>query len=239
MKTLRNKKTNNYTQKNRNRTFFQRKIIPHIISIKNAFLLKTIINDFFEKKIKKKIEKYPRPFPEKYNNFLERKRGRFEITPPPFLLKKIWNLLLENKSFVKQRNEIKTIILENANGYKEELGILPVEPHSTSGDWHRDIFITGKKDFVKPPFYITQLIYLDDKADTAFCLHSETNPNNNPKKYVKKNVSANTGTSIVFDGRTLHKGLENNTDETRYAIYIVYFTDSYVDKESRLTEILL
>jgi hypothetical protein len=30
----------------------------------------------------------------------------------------------------------------------------------------------------------------------------------------------------------LHKGMGNNTNQTRYAIYISYYMSSYVDKES-------
>jgi ectoine hydroxylase-related dioxygenase (phytanoyl-CoA dioxygenase family) len=118
------------------------------------------------------------------------------------------------------------------------MGILPVEPNTKSGNWHRDIFVTHKHDFRKPPFYITQLIYLDDNADTLFCLHSENNPDNNPKKYVIKRIKSHPGSSVVFDGRMLHKGLENNGEKTRYAIYIVCYADSYVDKEAKLETVL-
>jgi len=63
-------------------------------------------------------------------------------------------------------------------------------------------------------------------------------PDNNPKKYKKKRVSADIGSSVVFDGRMLHQGLENNTDETRYAIYIVCYADSYRDEEATLGTVL-
>jgi hypothetical protein len=51
-------------------------------------------------------------------------------------------------------------------------------------------------------------------------------------------IKSNPLSSVIFDGRTLHKGLENNTKETRYAIYISYHTPSYIDKESILEHVL-
>ena len=241
MKTIRTKeihKGKNITRKNRKRLFYPQQFVPKIISKKDTLLLKRLIGQFFEKDIQTKMESFPDPFPGKYSDIVERKKGRFEITPPSSLRKKIWNCLLQNKSFVQQREKIHKTILENTEKCKEEMGILPIEPHTRKGDWHRDIFVSGNEDFQKPPFYITQIIYLDDNANTRFCVNSETNPDNNPKKYLKKQVTAQTGSSVIFDGRILHQGLENKSDEIRYAIYIVYYTSTYVDNENLLESFL-
>lgn len=206
--------------------------IDNLISKETAEELKKEIRSFFETEIQKKIEDCPRPIKPKYSDFLERKRGRFEITPPPPLETTIWKLLLENPAFSKINKEVKDKITQNGNDCREDLCILPVEPNTKEGGWHRDVFIDSVKDFEKYPYYITQIIYLDDKANTEFCLNSQNNNHNDPSIYAKKNIRASPQSSILFDGRTLHKGMKNNTNETRYAIYISYYDSSYVDKET-------
>jgi len=236
-KKLRNKKN---TTRKRKRNLFPIKKINNIVSKEHAHKLKKMLSHFFEKEILSKIDQCPRPIKKKYGDFLERSKGRFEITPPPCLENKIWNLLIENASFVKLRNDLKAIIVNNTNHTQciEELCILPVEPNTKSGNWHRDIFIKSKTDFDKEPYYITQIIYLDDKANTKFCINSQNNSNKNVNLYSKKLIKAAPLSSVVFDGRTLHKGLENNSKETRYAIYISYYDSNYVDKESIQKKIL-
>jgi hypothetical protein len=206
--------------------------INHVIAKESAEELLKMIRTFFEKEVLHKIKDCPRPIIQKYGDFVERKRGRFEITPPPALEKRIWKELLKNETFANINRETKEYITSRYDGCIEELCILPVEPGTKSGSWHRDIFVHSKKDFDVEPFYITQIIYLDDKANTEFCIDSQNNHNNNPQLYAKKRVKASPLSSIIFDGRTLHKGLENNAQKTRYAIYISYYKSSYIDKES-------
>jgi hypothetical protein len=229
--------TNRGTIKRRHPSFPMRKI-NHILSKESAEEILQMIKTFFEKEVLSKIEDCPRPIVKKHGDFVERKRGRFEITPPPALEKKIWKQLLKNETFVKINQETKDFITSHHNRCIEELCILPVEPGTKSGSWHRDIFVDSQKDFAKDPFYITQIIYLDDKANTEFCIDSQNHSNNNPQLYTKKRVKAEPLSSILFDGRTLHKGLENNAQQTRYAIYVAYYDSSYVDKESIKDKIL-
>ena len=62
-------------------------------------------------------------------------------------------------------------------------------------------------------------------------MHSHHNKNNNFTKYDKKIISADFCSAVVFDGRILHRGLANDSDETRYAIYITYFDSFYTRRE--------
>jgi hypothetical protein len=222
---LTKKKSSNHTSL----SHFPLQKINNIISKEDGCELKGLLVDFFEKEILPKIENCPRPIKKKYGDFLERSKGRFEIIPSSPLENKILKLLFKNKKFAKINKEITEKIGENVI---QELCILPVEPNTKCGVWHRDIFINSKKDFERNVYYITQIIYLDDKANTNFCINSQNNSNNNHKIYTRKIVEASPLSSVVFDGRTLHKGLENNTKETRYAIYISYHESSYIDKES-------
>lgn len=75
---------------------------------------------------------------------------------------------------------------------------------------------------------------MDNKANTEFCINSQNNSNNNFTKYHKKNIEAESCSSVVFDGRYLHRGLANNSNETRYAIYISYYISSYKNREHEL-----
>ena len=231
-KRLRSKK--NFTRKNTNvyGSSFKIKKINNIITKENANKLKEIISEFFENEILSKINNCPRPVKKTYGDFVERSKGRFEIIPPTPLENKIWKILLENERFLETNNEIKEIITKNNGKCIEELCILPVEPNTRGGVWHRDIFLYSKKDFERNPYYITQLIYLDDKANTKFCINSQNNSDNNVELYTKQTIKAQPLSSVIFDGRTLHKGLKNYSKYTRYAIYISYFDSSYVDKES-------
>jgi hypothetical protein len=108
---------------------------------------------------------------------------------------------------------------------------LPIEPHSPNGYWHRDVFFRDPSDYQRKPFYITQLIYLDNKANTEFCMGSRNNPNNNFTKYDRKTITTEPFSSVVFDGRHLHRGLANESEETRYSLYISYYDEFYVDRE--------
>jgi hypothetical protein len=206
--------------------------IKSIISKEDAREIRQLVKNFFENKILDKIKNCPRPVIQKHGDFVERNLGRFEITPTPLLKKQIWKRLLKNDTFVKINGETKDFLKKHHNSCKEELCLLPVQPNTKSGTWHRDIFVRSKKDFSMAPFYITQIIYLDDKAGTKFCIGSQNNLSDDHQLYDKKEFKATSLSSILFDGRMLHKGMGNNTNQTRYAIYISYYISSYVDKES-------
>jgi ectoine hydroxylase-related dioxygenase (phytanoyl-CoA dioxygenase family) len=115
--------------------------------------------------------------------------------------------------------------------------LLPVEPGIINGEFHRDIFVKSNDDFTNMPFYITHIIYLDNISSTEFCIGSQNNQDNNPDIYKKYIVQSEYGKMVLFDGRIIHRGLENKSNTTRYAIYISYYKKSYTDEEiDRLRE---
>ena len=201
--------------------------IPNIITPESRVEIYSYIKPFFEHEILDKITF--RPMQEKYGDLVERSKGRFEIIPPKYLEHKIWEILLQNEPFVKINQELRQQI--GISHCVQELGILPVEANTPAGSWHRDVFL---EDFARSPYYITQIIYLDDKSNTELCVDSHQNSNSDPDYYCKKRFCSKSASSLIFDGRTLHRGLANYTDQTRYAIYISYYEQYYVDLESIL-----
>lgn len=229
-------------------------IIKNIVNENQAQMLKNIVKEFFENDFLKKISNLSRPLEKKYNDVIERKLGRFEIIPPDNILFSIWNILRINPLFVSINQKIKMEIENLSSEFNqtnqlpasmyskknnpcskyciEELGILPIEPHTEDGYWHRDV-VTSERDnvFESKPYYITQIIYLDNLANTEFCVKSNKNRNNNFIKYDKKIICSDLCSSVVFDGRHLHRGLANRSNETRYAIYISYYDSYYKRRE--------
>lgn len=203
----------------------------NIISAITANKIRTIIANYFTNVIMKWVSNFDRPIQRKYGNFIERNKGRFEISLPSVIEKQIWDLLKQNSKFIQVNDEIKAIIKNNypEENVVEELCILPAEGNVSIGNWHRDVSLLSDDIWLNKTYYITQVIYLDDLSDTEFCLDSQ-NESNHEKRIFKSKV----GCSVSFDGRMLHRGLENKSDMTRYAIYISYHKSSYVDEESVL-----
>lgn len=198
-----------------------------------------LARNFFENDILSKLKNYSRPITKLYGDFVERNKGRFEIIPGKNLVAEIYRILNKSDAFVLYnnlaKNEIKRLTGEDVT---EELCLLPVEPNVENGLFHRDIFVKSPMNFVENAFYITHLIYLDNIASTEFCLDSQTNPDNNPDIYKKKIIQSGENKMVLFDGRIIHRGLENKADRTRYAIYISYYKKSYIDDESILPNFL-
>lgn len=232
----RNINNKNKTKKQKTNYFSKINItsVNDIIKKKDSIKLNSLISHFFTKEILPTVTKCKRPIEMKYNDFVERSKGRFEITPSKKLKKQIIQILNNNTKFKILNEKLKNTIKHFWNGVTEEICILPLEPNTEDGNWHRDIFVKSKNDFDKNVFYITQLIYLDDKADTEFCINSQNNDNNNDKIYKKKYIQSQKCSSIFFDGRTIHRGLKNDSNDIRYAIYISYYKKQYVDNETQL-----
>jgi len=226
----------NKTQKNRTNFFSKINItcVNDIIKKKDSIKLNSLISQFFTEEILPTVTKCKRPIKIKYNDFVERSRGRFEITPSKKLKKQIIQILNNNIKFRILNEKLKNTIKHFWSDVTEEICILPLEPNTKDGKWHRDIFVKSKNDFDKNVFYITQLIYLDDISDTEFCLNSQNNINNNDEIYEKKYIQSQKCSSIFFDGRTIHRGLKNESDNIRYAIYISYYKKKYIDNETQL-----
>lgn len=214
-------------------------VIQDTLTIESSVLLSELCRHYFESEFLKKIAPLSRPLDKKYGDVIERHLGRFEINPPKSVVDSLWLVLRQCPIFDVTNRLIRDEIQRNyTNGCIEEIGILPVEPHTPPGYWHRDVFSRHESDFTRKPFYYTQLIYLDNKANTEFCVHSSRCRNNNYTKYDTKVVAALPRSSVIFDGRFLHRGLANTTDETRYALYISYYDSSYKDREHALGNFL-
>jgi len=192
------------------------------------------LEHFFKTSILKKIAGHERPLVQKYRNFLERSLGRFECYFDKTLEQQIMDHLLLNPRFKDIHNYCIQRIKKHNDGCIEDICFIPVEANTPDGAWHRDTIIENEiTDFERPLYYIGHLIYFDDLANTEFCLNSEHNSNNNADIYEKRMINAETFSSVYFDGRTLHRGLKNNSDNTRYAIYISYIASSYSVKETQ------
>jgi hypothetical protein len=192
------------------------------------------LEHFFKTSILKKIARIERPLVQKYRNFLERSLGRFECYFDKTLEQQIMDYLLLNPQFKDIHNYCIDRIKKHNDGCIEDICFIPVEANTPDGVWHRDTIIENEiADFERPLYYIGHLIYFDDLANTEFCLNSEHNSNNNADIYEKRMINAETYSSVYFDGRTLHRGLKNNSANTRYAIYISYIASSYSVKETQ------
>lgn len=192
------------------------------------------LEHFFKTSILKKIAGVERPLQQKYRNFLERSLGRFECYFDKTLEQQIMVHLLLNPQFKDIHNYCIDRIKKHNDGCIEDICFIPVEANTPDGVWHRDTIIENEiADFERPPYYIGHIIYFDDLANTEFCLNSEHNSNNNADIYEKRMINAETYSSVYFDGRTLHRGLKNNSANTRYAIYISYIASSYSVKETQ------
>ena len=192
------------------------------------------LEEFFKTSILKKIAGHERPLVQKYRNFLERSLGRFECYFDKTLEQQIMGHLLLNPRFKDIHNYCIQRIKKHNDGCIEDICFIPVEANTPDGVWHRDTIIENEiADFERPLYYIGHLIYFDNLANTEFCLASDHNSNNNADIYEKIMINAETYSSVYFDGRTLHRGLKNNSDNTRYAIYISYIASSYSVKETQ------
>ena len=217
-------------------------VVKDIITLEQSASLHNIIHSFFENIFLPKIKNMKRPI-EKYRNVIERKLGRFELNTIS-IESSIWDILRSNPFFsiinklIKENIE-KNFVKEDNIYCIEELGILPIEPNTETGYWHRDVFLQDKTDFIKKPFYITQIIYLDNKANTEFCIKSRNDSNNNFTKYHREVIEADSCSSVVFDGRHLHRGLANESNSIRYAIYISYYVSSYNIREQKLDKMII
>jgi hypothetical protein len=206
----------------------------NVINEESGAKILASLEHYFKTSILKKIDGYERPLQQKYRNFLERSLGRFECYFDKTLEQQIMDYLLLNPQFKDIHNYCIERIKKHNDGCIEDICFIPVEANTPDGVWHRDTIIENEiADFERPLYYIGHLIYFDNLANTEFCLNSEHNSNNNADIYEKRMINAQTYSSVYFDGRILHRGLKNNSSNTRYAIYISYTASSYSVKETQ------
>ena len=127
--------------------------------------------------------------------------------------------------------------------FKHYWGVITSLSHSEATDMHRDVYpilnnVTDQNlclyDISLPPYYFTVLIPLveitKEMGPTEFIKGS------NNKQIVdlsKETIYApllSPGDVVIFDGRTLHRGLPNHTNKERLVAYITFIAKWYYDQ---------
>ena len=65
-------------------------------------------------------------------------------------------------------------------------------------------------------------------------LGSSTSRNNVAEHFKSFKINPQSGDFVFFDGRTIHRGLENHMESERMAIYITYTAKDYIDEDAHL-----
>jgi len=122
---------------------------------------------------------------------------------------------------------------------RNHVGALTTTGQCADGGWHRDpgsLFGNEKLDLEIPDFYMTMLVPLDatgaDNGATEFILGSH-------KMTVEECINAEElrfgmaraepGSVVLFNGKTLHRGRANYTDNTRAVLYVSNYKTWYND----------
>lgn len=123
--------------------------------------------------------------------------------------------------------------------WKDFVGALPSHAQSATGGWHRDIyslFESEEIDIGLPPFYLTMLIPL-----------VELTPENGATEFIRGShrqtigqavaaqdhgrflAAARPRSIVIFDGRVIHRGGPNSTNEDRPVLYQTFTKRWYYD----------
>lgn len=125
--------------------------------------------------------------------------------------------------------------------YRDSVGALPSNAKSAPGGWHRDIyslFENEEIDVSLPPFYMTMLVPLvelsAENGATEFILgsHRMTLAQARAKTGQRPATllaAAKPRSLILFDGRIIHRGGPNTTQEARPVLYLTYTKRWYND----------
>jgi len=134
---------------------------------------------------------------------------------------------------------------ENSKRYE---GAVPAKENSGNGNWHRDIFplhpeklqpdgsYDDSEEMKLDPLYLSVLIPTQDltpaNGSTEFIFGSHNLPAVRAIKKGTPLVEAGqffpkAGSAIVFDGRILHRGRANTTDQLRMVVHHTYHSRWY------------
>lgn len=122
---------------------------------------------------------------------------------------------------------------------RSHVGALTTTGQCADGGWHRDpgsLFDDEKLDLEIPDFYMTMLVPLDvtgaDNGATEFILGSH-------KMTVEECINAEElrfgmacaepGSVVLFNGKCLHRGRANYTDNARAVLYVSNYKTWYND----------
>jgi len=120
--------------------------------------------------------------------------------------------------------------------YAHYNGAVPSRGKSGQGFWHRDtysLFDNEELDVTLPPFYFTMLVPFKDVTEelgpTQFLLGSHRLANVDADEGPHLVGLAKAGDAVIFDGRMLHRGLANPSENIRELMYMVYHKKWYRD----------
>jgi ectoine hydroxylase-related dioxygenase (phytanoyl-CoA dioxygenase family) len=127
--------------------------------------------------------------------------------------------------------------------FKHYWGVVTSLSHAEATDMHRDVYPIlndvidqnlCSHDISLPPYYFTVLIPLvkitKEMGPTEFIRGSN---NRQVVDISKETIYApllSPGDIVVFDGRTLHRGLPNHTNKERLVAYITFIAKWYYDQ---------
>jgi ectoine hydroxylase-related dioxygenase (phytanoyl-CoA dioxygenase family) len=165
------------------------------------------------------------------------KRAKFRGSTVMFLVDGRYDLALDfgvfqSNKFIENKKIMKVVDSLFKTGFTYFAGSIPAASGSSDGLWHRDtwpLFDDEKLEGSLPVHYITVLIPLVDISDengpTEIIVGSHRGVNTGKKL----SVCGKAGSAIILDGRILHRGLANLSDNTRHMLYIVYCKKWYLE----------
>jgi hypothetical protein len=210
---------------------FEVKRKAEAFSIESVLLLREMAFDIFEK-YKRSVKNLPRPI--MAFDMLERARDRFEISLSDEVKKEFLFQLCRNKWYRKAEKKLILYLNKHYGDHNIDVGLLPVAGGNPPGPWHRDAHFYDSFSESSKAFYFTILVYLDEGAGTEFLLGSSVSRSDVVSDFKTLKMKPKSGDLVFFDGRTIHRGLENSIESQRIAIYITYTAKDYVDEEAHL-----
>jgi ectoine hydroxylase-related dioxygenase (phytanoyl-CoA dioxygenase family) len=180
-----------------------------------------------------RIAPLPRPLT-KHTDFAERKLGRLD-----------YRCGFKADIFAEVAKPITRLIqtISPTIDFKHYWGAIPTEAGAGPIDMHRDVYPLqntttgvnlGELDLLLPPYYFTVLIPLveitNENGPTQFIKGSRRTMCVAVDEAEIYSPLLSPGDVVIFDGRTMHKGSANNTNEQRMIAYITYVAEWYHDQ---------
>lgn len=216
-------------------------VVKNILAANQIQELKKEINKI-KNILTEKLATMSRPI-STYTDIAERQLGRLD-----------YRCGFINDIFVSAEKPVNQIIraLSPYINFRYYWGAIPAASGAGPTNMHRDVYPilnTSEKndlshyDVNLPPYYFTVLIPLveitHENGPTQFIKESHAKTNVDE---ITANLFApllSPGDIVIFDGRTLHQGLPNNSKEERLIAYITYIADWYHDQTFTINNYLL
>lgn len=207
-------------------------VFDNLISQEKLIELTNEINKI-RKIVMAKIANMPRPL-ENYSDIAERELGRLD-----------YRCGFRSKVFNEIAKPIVEIIksLSSTIDFRHYWGAIPSLPGSGPTNMHRDVY---------PFLNITEGVNLDEFEVSLPCYYftvlmplQQITLENGPTQFIKgshklpivdegsQEIYApllSPGDVVIFDGRTLHKGSANNSNQERLIAYITFIANWYHDQ---------